>query len=207
MIGRNANNEERQTSKRLKQLCQIKDVAEINPENIGKNCLFSEISYIDTSSVVKGKLNRIQKLDRKNSPSRAKRRVRKNDTLISTVRPNLEHYYFVNRAPENLVVSTGFVVIRPTKIDPMYLYYFLTRPKFIEWLTSVAASHTSAYPSFPPHIIEDAEIDAPDPSIQQKIGKALHDLDLKIENLQKQNKTLEQIAQAVFKSWFVDSFA
>ena len=32
----------------------------------------------------------------------------------------------------------------------------------------------------------------------------LYDLDIKIENLQKQNKILEQIAQAIFKSWFVD---
>ena len=40
--------------------------------------------------------------------------------------------------------------------------------------------------------------------IQQKIGKILSELDTKIKNLQKQNKILEQIAQAVFKSWFVD---
>ena len=39
---------------------------------------------------------------------------------------------------------------------------------------------------------------------QKKIGKILYDLDTKIENLQKQNKILEQIAQAIFKSWFVD---
>ena len=39
---------------------------------------------------------------------------------------------------------------------------------------------------------------------QKKIGKMLYDLDIKMQNLQKQNKILEQIAQAIFKSWFVD---
>ena len=39
---------------------------------------------------------------------------------------------------------------------------------------------------------------------QQKIGKTLSDLDTKIQNLQNQNKILEQIAQNIFKSWFID---
>ena len=41
-------------------------------------------------------------------------------------------------------------------------------------------------------------------SKQKKIGEILHALDSKIENLQNQNKILEYIAQAIFKSWFVD---
>jgi len=40
-------------------------------------------------------------------------------------------------------------------------------------------------------------------TIQQKIGKILFCLDIKIENLQNQNKVLDQIVQAIFKSWFV----
>jgi type I restriction enzyme, S subunit len=39
---------------------------------------------------------------------------------------------------------------------------------------------------------------------QEKIGKTLDDLDAKIENLQNQNHTLEQMAQVIFKSWFVN---
>ena len=189
---------------KLKQLRQIKDIAEFNSENIGKNFQYAEIEYIDTSSVTEGRLTTIQKLERKKSPSRAKRLVKNNDIVISTVRPNLKHYYFVKNAQKNLVVSTGFVVIRPIEVDPLYLYYYLITPMFIEYLVGVAESHTSAYPSFPPEIIENAEIDLPDENIQKKIGKILYDLDSQIENLQKQNKILEQIIQSIFKSWFVD---
>ena len=39
---------------------------------------------------------------------------------------------------------------------------------------------------------------------QEQIGKTLFDLDTKIQNLQNQNCILEQTAQAIFKSWFVD---
>ena len=39
---------------------------------------------------------------------------------------------------------------------------------------------------------------------QNKIVKTLDDLDTQIHNIQNQNKTLEQMAQAIFKSWFVD---
>ena len=189
---------------KLKQLRQIKDIAEFNSENIGKNFQYAEIEYIDTSSVTEGRLTTIQKLERKKSPSRAKRLVKNNDIVISTVRPNLKHYYFVKNAQKNLVVSTGFVVIRPIEVDPLYLYYYLITPMFIEYLVGVAESHTSAYPSFPPEIIENAEIDLPDENIQKKIGKILYDLDSQIENLQKQNKILEQIIQSIFKSWFID---
>ena len=183
---------------------QIKEIAEFNPENIGKDFQFSEIYYIDTSSVTEGKLTDIQRLEKKDAPSRAKRLVKKNDILISTVRPNLKHYYFVKNPQENLVVSTGFVVIRPINVNPLYLYYYLITPSFIEYLSGVADSHTSAYPSFPPEIIEETEIDLPDNSVQEQIGKTLDDLDTKIQNLQNQNKILEQTAQTIFKSWFVD---
>jgi type I restriction enzyme, S subunit len=182
----------------------IKEYAEFNPENIGKDFQFSEIHYLDTSSVTEGKITDIQILQKSDAPSRAKRRVKENDIIISTVRPNLKHYYFVKNPQENLVVSTGFVVIRPTNVNPLYLYYYLTTPSFIEYLSGIAYSHTSGYPSFLPEIIEEAEISLPDTLVQEQIGKTLNDLDTKIQNLQNQNKILEQISRAIFKSWFVD---
>ena len=39
---------------------------------------------------------------------------------------------------------------------------------------------------------------------QKKIGKSLYNLDSKIENLRNQNRLLEQTAQVIFQSWFVD---
>ena len=62
----------------------------------------------------------------------------------------------------------------------------------------------SARGSLPKNILMDLDIILPPLTAQTNIARILYDLDTKIENLQKQNKILEQIAQAIFKSWFVD---
>jgi type I restriction enzyme S subunit len=71
-------------------------------------------------------------------------------------------------------------------------------------LSTIAESHTSTYPSFPPEILE--EIDVPFPSIteQDKIADILGSLDDKIELNRQMNQILEAMAHAIFKSWFVD---
>ena len=50
-------------------------------------------------------------------------------------------------------------------------------------------------------------INIPGKNQQIRISRTLENLDTQIENLQKQNKILEQIAQTVFKSWFHDLFS
>ena len=182
----------------------IKNIAEFNPDNIDKKYTFSMINYIDTSSVIDGELEHIQNINLKNAPSRAKRIVKENDIIISTVRPNLKHYYFVKTVKKNTIVSTGFVVIRAIKVNPLYLYYFLTTPAFTLYLTNVAESHTTTYPSFPIDIIENTPIYLPSIHKQKKIIKILIEIDNQIENFRNQNKLLEQMVQAIFKSWFVD---
>jgi type I restriction enzyme, S subunit len=53
-------------------------------------------------------------------------------------------------------------------------------------------------------MISERMVAFPPPQEQKRIAKIISDLDLKIEVLQSQNKVLEEIAQTVFKSWFVD---
>ncbi|MDD5524470.1 MAG: hypothetical protein PHV90_04440, partial [Smithella sp.] len=71
---------------------KIKDVVKINELNINSKYPYSEIEYIDTASLTEGRFEKIQHIQLKDAPSRAKRIVRHNDILISTVRPNLKHY-------------------------------------------------------------------------------------------------------------------
>ncbi|WP_017304136.1 restriction endonuclease subunit S [Spirulina subsalsa] len=184
---------------------KISDIADFNVNSINKDFKFNFIEYIDTSSVEKGRLLNTQKLKLKEAPSRAKRRVQKNDILISSVRPNLEHYYFIKKCSKNTIVSTGFVVITPKEItDPYFLYCLLTSQKYTQYLTSIANSHTSTYPSFNPDIISDSILPIPGIQEQKRIAAVLSCLDDKIENLRKQNETLEKIAQTLFKHWFID---
>ena len=182
----------------------IHDVAQINEKTIGKGYSHQEIEYIDIDSVEHGSINKIQKLRLKDAPSRAKRVVVNNDTLISTVRPNLKHFAFVISAKPNTIASTGFAVISAKNINPRFLYYFLTTQKFTDYLSAIADAHTSTYPAFNPDVIKKSKIAYPPLKEQKAIAKILSDLDSKIELNNQMNATLEAMAQAIFKHWFID---
>src|SRR3989344_4647184 len=182
----------------------IGDLVKINEDTINKNYSEANIEYIDTSSVDKGYLVETQKLKLEEAPSRAKRIIKDYDILISTVRPNLKHFFFVKKSKLNLVGSTGFAVISTKKINPEFLYYYLTTENYTNFLTAIADAHTSTYPSFNPDVIETSFCPFPELPEQSAIAKILSDLDSKIELHQQMNKSLEAIGQAIFKHWFVD---
>lgn len=182
----------------------IKDVAKINESTIQRDYPCTNIEYIDIASVEKGMLKSVQELPLLDAPSRAKRIVRDNDTLISTVRPNLEHYTYVKKAKLNTVASTGFAVVTANDVHPRFLYYYLTTKSFTAYLSQIADSHTSAYPAFNPEVIENAELLLPPASEQGAIAHILGTLDDKMEMNQQMNQTLETMARALFKSWFID---
>ncbi|MBU0532646.1 restriction endonuclease subunit S [Candidatus Micrarchaeota archaeon] len=186
------------------QLKRVDEIAVINEAAVGKKYQCEEIEYIDIDSVEEGQIKTVKKMKLAEAPSRAKRIVKKNDILISTVRPNLKHYAFISAAKPNTVASTGFAVISAKGIDPRFLYYCLTTQKYTNYLSAIADAHTSTYPSFNPDIIENSNIPYPPIPEQHIIAKILSDLDAKIELNRQMNQTLEQIGEALFKRWFVD---
>lgn len=182
----------------------VQDVATVNEESIKSNYRHRKIEYIDIASVEKGTIKSIQELLLDDAPSRAKRIVRDNDTLIATVRPNLEHYVYIKKAKQNTIASTGFTVVTAKKVNPKFLYYYLTTKPFTSYLTQIADSHTSAYPAFNPDIIETAQLLLPPPFEQLAIATILGTLDDKIELNRRMNQTLEAMAETLFRSWFMD---
>jgi type I restriction enzyme S subunit len=185
---------------------KLGDIAEINSRQINKDFSFKNIRYIDIASVTKGSIDNIQNLQTSKAPSRAKRLVKKNDILYSTVRPNLEHYTFIkNDLPNNTVASTGFAVITPNQdsVNPYYLYCLITQSQFTQYLSQVAEQAVSTYPTVSPNIIADLDLSIPPLSEQKRIANILSSFDNKIEQLKKENNILENIAQSIFKEWFV----
>lgn len=87
-------------------------------------------------------------------------------------------------------------------IDQDYLYYFLKSSYFQEQLLSYSSG--SAQPNVGPTHIALMDIFYPDIDSQKKISRILKHLDSKIENNLSTNKTLEEIAQTLFKEWFVN---
>lgn len=182
---------------------KIKDVVKINELNINSKYPYSEIEYIDTASLTEGRFEKIQHIQLKDAPSRAKRIVRHNDILISTVRPNLKHYGIAKNPSSKTVASTGFAVITCKKICPDYLYHLLTTNWYTDFLSGIAESQQSNYPAFNPSLIENTTIDLPELPIQRKIAAVLstyHDL---IENNNRRIAILEKIAEELYREWFV----
>ncbi|WP_201618278.1 restriction endonuclease subunit S [Psychrobacter urativorans] len=111
---------------------RLRDLSSINTDALSSHTDkdFS-LNYLDISNVNSlGVIdrNKIEKISFEHAPSRARRKVEKFDTVISSVRTNLQAVAFIDFDIENLICSTGFFVCRPkfTEIlDEKYLYYFL----------------------------------------------------------------------------------
>ncbi len=73
------------------------------------------------------------------SPSRARRVVKKGDTIVSTVRTYLKAIGYIDSVDENLIASTGFAVLTPTnKMHSKYLYYLISTQKIIDTISSLS---------------------------------------------------------------------
>lgn len=183
----------------------LKEVADVNPDSIDKKWPYDHISYIDISSVGQGYISiKPAFISLVDAPSRAKRRVRLGDTVLSTVRPNRRSMFYASDPSPDWIVSTGFAVIRPKQdmISPRYLYSCVFNQTFTDYL--VAHEIGAAYPAVSVNDILNAPIHLPPRKEQDAIAGILGALDDKIELNRQICKTLEETAQAIFKSWFVD---
>lgn len=83
-----------------------------------------------------------------------------------------------------------------------YLFYILSSDKYQEYLFNTGAG--SGQPNLSPELILDTEIPLLDYSEQFAIGQLLNSLDSKIDLLHRQNKTLEKMAETLFRQWFIE---
>ena len=158
--------------------------------------------------MTENRISRIQRLvpGKDEIPSRARRKVRPGEIVYSTVRPNQRHFGLMREVPENFLASTGFSVIRGKEgvACTDFVYWFLAQDRVVGLLQTIAETSTSAYPSIRPADIEGLTLDLPPLSEQRAIARVLGALDDKIEANRRMSATLEGLAQAVFKDWFVD---
>ena len=84
-----------------------------------------------------------------------------------------------------------------------YLYYYLTQPE-VRYNLAAMAGGSANQANISPSQIKDIEIQLPPLEEQEKIANILSSLDDKIELNNEMNKTLEEMAQSIFKRWFVD---
>jgi len=185
---------------------KLGNIVTSNNQSIGKNYEYETIQYLDTGSITNGKIEGYQKVNISDAPSRAKRLVKHEDIIYSTVRPIQRHFGFMQNPIDTLVVSTGFSVIEVNQelANPKFVYYYLSSNETVEVLDVIAEASTTTYPSLKPKDIENLDILLPPLKEQKEIAEVLSSLDDKIDLLHRQNKTLEALAQTLFRQWFVE---
>ena len=189
---------------------RLGDCIEFIIDNRGKNPPLSNNGYelIETISINSenkypdySKISKFVSKDTYNNWFR-KGHPKKGDILISTVGANIGRVSIMN---ENRgCIAQNLIGLRTDKekLIPDYLYYFLIKKSTQNTLSSLNIG--SAQPSIKvPHLLN-ILINVPNIQRQEEIANILSSLDEKIQLNTQINQTLEQIAQALFKSWFVD---
>jgi type I restriction enzyme S subunit len=153
--------------KRLKYSASIND--ETLPETTEPDF---EFRYVDIGGVnsVSGIVAE-EELIFENAPSRARRVVRNGDTIVSTVRTYLRAIAPIKNPPKNLIVSTGFAVVRPRSVQPEFLSYAIREASFVE--TVVARSTGVSYPAVNATEVGTIPIPLPSAAEQQAIANFL----------------------------------
>ena len=187
---------------------KLGEICDLNKESLSSKDSYLDIEYLDTSSITENTIDNIQYIQYCDAPSRAKRKVRHNTIVYSTVRPRLKHYGILTNPAENLIVSTGFVTIDVKEefadtIDPYYLFLYLTKPLITDNLANIADTAVSAYPSINPSDLANIIIDCPKLNEQRKIASLIQNVDNKIALNRALNHNLEAMAKQLYDYWFV----
>ncbi|WP_350585547.1 restriction endonuclease subunit S [Pseudoalteromonas sp. RB2-MNA-CIBAN-0110] len=163
--------------------------------------------FVNTGDVSKGAFLHQNYSNVAGLPGQAKKAILNGDILFSEIRPGNGRYARVNfEIADDFVVSTKFMilVLNHELMDSDYFYLQLTSTETLAEFQRIAESRSGTFPQITFEAISHYPFYCPDKKTQKKISSSLITINEKIELNQKTNQTLEQMAQALFKSWFVD---
>ena len=126
------------------------------------------------------------------------------DVLIAKDGSILKHIFEVKNNIDAVLLSS-IAILKPIKdrVNSQFLVYLLKNPKTINYILNNFKSGTGV----PRIVLKDFKkivLSIPNILIQNRIVDLLSAFDKKIELNCKMNQTLEEMAQTIFKSWFVD---
>ncbi len=165
-----------------------------------------KLVLINTSDVLDGYvLNHIY-VENKNIKGQFKKSFKKGDILYSEIRPKNRRFAYIDFNSENYVASTKLMVLRNKGlfIDNDYLFQILKSDEVINQLQNLAETRSGTFPQITYSELSIIKIMLPPLKEQKAIAHILSTLDEKIETNNQINKNLEEMAQEIFKHWFVD---
>ena len=133
-----------------------------------------------------------------------KGKLKRGDFVLTTRGTVGNFAFYSEKVPfDNIRINSGMVILRAKDkvIDKGFLKFYLKSHFFTDQVLFLSSG--SAQPQLPIRDLCVFEIQIPPLPEQKAIAAVLSSFDDKIELLRRQNKTLEAIAQAIFKEWFV----
>lgn len=158
---------------------------------------YIDISSIDNNSNIITGYTHIEFCD---APSRAQQVVKKNDILVSTVRPNLKNIALIKFNDNNLVASSGFCVLRAKNIEPVFLLYNVLSQDFTEKMVSAVTG--ANYPAIKNSDILNYKIPVPPLELQEKFAAIVE----QIESEKSKIKSAIAETQTLFNSMMSEYF-
>jgi type I restriction enzyme, S subunit len=134
------------------------------------------------------------------APSRARRKVKKGDVLISTVRPNLQSHYLIENDWNDLICSTGFSAVRCRMCvaEPRYVFECFFSSAIERQIEAIVAG--SNYPAINSSDVKRLKIPMPPTfSEQTAIAAVLSDMDAEIAALEAKLAKARQIKQGTMQ--------
>ena len=126
----------------------------------------------------------------------------KGDIVIVKTGSSIGRTAYFREIPHPITINPQFVILKNISIDPVFLAYYVKTGIFQGELKSIVVG--SAIPTLSQKNLAKLPIPLPPLETQRRIAAILSSLDDKIENNNRINRNLEEQAQALFKSWFVD---
>ena len=135
------------------------------------------------------------------APSRARKLIRKDDVLVSTVRPYLNAVAVVPPELDGQVASTGFCVLRAKKsVLPEFLYFYTRSKLFVDGLCKLVAG--AMYPAVTDSQVLDQALPLPSLKEQHRIV----DLLARAEGIVRLRREAQQKAAELIPAIFIDMF-
>ncbi len=170
---------------------RLKRVASINDETLSeKEDPLRPVTYVDISSVNStAGITETEEMVFEDAPSRARRLVNDGDTIVSTVRTYLCAIAPIQSPPSEMVVSTGFAVVRPRDLDSGFGSWVLREQGLVSEI--VARSTGVSYPAINPSQIANLAVLVPPVGEQQAIAAFLD------ERIRRINLLCERVETAI----------
>jgi type I restriction enzyme S subunit len=192
--------------------CRLKDLSSkitkgTTPTTLGFSFTSSGINFIKSESLsFDGAVDtsKFAFIDETTNKALKRSQIVSSDILMSMAGIYLGKVGLIcaKHVPANTNQAVAIIRIDPQIACPRYISFYLRNTSFTKYINSIVAQ--SAQPNINLAMIGNLPIFCPPISEQREIANILGFLDDKIELNRQMNKTLEEMAQALFKSWFID---